>query len=140
MADGEQRDESVPPRVQRLWDAPIDVRVELGRTVIELDDAAHLEVGAVLDLDRGAPGPVDVYLGGLLFAQGEAVTVDGRYGVRLITVREAGEQADPGVDEEDAELFECEPIVLAEDQGEDGDAGDGAPAAITEDEIDALFG
>jgi flagellar motor switch protein FliN/FliY len=64
----------------------INLRVwaELGRARMPLGAALGLPVGAVLDLDRAADAPVDLYVNGMRFARGQLlVTDDGEWAVSL---------------------------------------------------------
>lgn len=60
----------------RVW-------AELGRTRMPLGRALALPLGAVVDLDRPADAPVDLYVNGLRFARGQLVVSDGEWAVRL---------------------------------------------------------
>jgi len=71
-----------------LDDALRDIRVrvwaELGRTRVSLGAAPALPPGAVLELDRKADDPVDLYVNGLRFASGRLVLTDeGEWALRL---------------------------------------------------------
>jgi flagellar motor switch protein FliN len=71
-----------------LDDALRDIRVrvwaELGRTRVSLGAAPELPPGAVLELDRKADDPVDLYVNGLRFASGRLVLTDeGEWALRL---------------------------------------------------------
>jgi len=62
----------------------INLRVwaELGRTKLPLGRALELPLGAVVDLDRAADAPVDLFVNGLCFAQGHLlVTDDGEWAI-----------------------------------------------------------
>jgi len=90
-ADGGARDERVA-----LDDALRDIRVavwaELGRARIPLGDAPEMPPGTVLELDRKAEEPVDLYVNGLRFASGTLVVCDdGEWALRLAEV--AGREA-----------------------------------------------
>lgn len=66
--------------------AEINLRVwaELGRTRLPLGQALELPLGAVVDLDRAADAPVDLFVNGLRFAQGQLlVTDEGEWAVCL---------------------------------------------------------
>jgi flagellar motor switch protein FliN/FliY len=64
----------------RVW-------AELGRTRLPIGDAIELPPGAVVDLDRPAEAPVDLFVNGLRFAQGHLlVTDDGEWAVRIESV------------------------------------------------------
>ena len=61
----------------RVW-------AELGRTRVSLGAAPELPPGAVLELDRKADDPVDLYVNGLRFASGRLVLTDeGEWALRL---------------------------------------------------------
>lgn len=82
-----------------LHDALRDIRVrvwaELGRTRIPIGRAPKLPAGTVIELDRKADDPVDLYVNGLRFARGTLVlTDDGEWALRLAEV--AGREADAG--------------------------------------------
>lgn len=87
------------PRDERsLAEALRDIRVrvwaELGRTRVSLGEAPELPPGAVLELDRKADDPVDLYVNGLRFASGRLVlTEDGEWALRLDEV--AGRTSGP---------------------------------------------
>ena len=64
----------------------ISLRVwaELGRSRMPLGSALGLPIGAVVDLDRTADAPVDLYVNGTRFARGQlVVTEDGEWAVSL---------------------------------------------------------
>jgi flagellar motor switch/type III secretory pathway protein FliN len=71
-------------------DAPhngtLDLRIELGRTCIDRDEALKLRTGSVVPLDNAAGGAVNLYAAGQWIARGEAVSLDGRLGVRIVEI------------------------------------------------------
>jgi flagellar motor switch protein FliN/FliY len=71
----------------------INLRVwaELGRTRMPLGSALGMPVGAVLDLDRAADAPVDLYVNGVRFARAQLiVTDDGEWAVALQSLESEG--------------------------------------------------
>jgi flagellar motor switch protein FliN len=65
-----------------LGDTTLRVWAELGRARMPLGKALSMPLGAVVDLDRGADAPVDLFVNGLRFAQGHLVlTDDGEWAV-----------------------------------------------------------
>jgi flagellar motor switch protein FliN/FliY len=64
--------------------AQLDLRIELGRAQMRREDLDRLRTGSVVPLDRLADDPVDVFVGGRLFARGQVVVVDHKYCVRVI--------------------------------------------------------
>lgn len=69
-----------------LHDVELGVTVELGRTKMLVRDVLALTIGSVVELDRTAGSPVDVYVNGTLIARGEVVVVDEEFGVRISEV------------------------------------------------------
>ena len=71
----------------------INLRVwaELGRSRMPLGAALGLPVGAVLDLDRTAEAPVDLYVNGVRFARAQLlVTDEGEWAVSLLSLESEG--------------------------------------------------
>ena len=64
----------------------VRVSVEVGSAAMRLADLLNLAEGSVVELDRQANDLLDIMANGTLIAKGEIVTVDGRYGVRVIDV------------------------------------------------------
>ena len=83
------------PHSQALEDVlgGISLRVwaELGRARMPLGGALGLPVGAVLDLDRTADAPVDLYVNGVRFARAQLlVTEEGEWAVSLQSLESEG--------------------------------------------------
>jgi flagellar motor switch protein FliN len=62
------------------------VSVEVGSASIKLSEVLGLTEGSVVELDRQANDLLDILANGTLIAKGEIVTVDGRYGIRVVDV------------------------------------------------------
>lgn len=74
----------------------LKVRVELGRVRLPLKEVLHLGPGSVVDLERLADDPVDIYVDDLLIARGEVLVVNDCFCVRVTEVfaqPELGEEA-----------------------------------------------
>jgi flagellar motor switch protein FliN/FliY len=69
-----------------LKDVALDVRIELGRTHMRLEDVLRLGAGAVVALDRLAGDPVDVLVNGQLIARGEVMVLDENFCVRVTEI------------------------------------------------------
>ncbi len=70
-------------KITKLLDVILDATVELGRTKITIEDALGLDVGSVVELEKIAGEPVDFYINDNLFARGEVVVIDDKYGIRI---------------------------------------------------------
>lgn len=78
---------------EALRDIRVRVWAELGRARVPLARAPELPPGAVVELDRNAEDPVDLYVNGLRFGSGRLVLTDeGEWALRLLEV--AGRGAD----------------------------------------------
>ena len=64
----------------------LELRIELGRTHVGRDEVEKLRTGSVVPLDNAAGDPVAIYAAGRLIARGEALVIDGKFGVRVVEV------------------------------------------------------
>lgn len=69
-----------------LFDVPLQVSVEVGRTRILLKDLLQMGEGYVVELDKLAGEPLDLYVNSRLIARGEAVKVGDKFGVKLTEI------------------------------------------------------
>ncbi|MCK5517537.1 MAG: flagellar motor switch protein FliN [Desulfobulbaceae bacterium] len=69
-----------------LYDIPLQVTVEVGRSKILLKDLLKMDEGYVIELDKLAGDPLDLYVNSKLIARGEAVMVGEKFGIRLTDV------------------------------------------------------
>lgn len=69
-----------------LLDIPLNVTVELGRTSMLINKMLHLAQGSVVELDKVAGEPVEVYINNKLLGKGEVVVVNERFGVRITEI------------------------------------------------------
>jgi flagellar motor switch protein FliN len=78
---------SSPPRdLEFLLDIPLLVSVELGRTKMLINDLLQLGQGSVIELEKLAGEPMEIYVNSRLIARGEVVVVNEKFGVRLTDV------------------------------------------------------
>ncbi len=66
-----------------LRDVQLDLKIELGRTHMHLDEVLRLKQGAVVTLDKLAGDPVDIYANGRLIARGEVLVLNDNFCVRV---------------------------------------------------------
>lgn len=72
--------------MQLLLDIPLEIVVELGRTKKKISEVLELSSGSILELDKMAGEPVDVYVNNKLVAKGEVVVIDEHFGVRITEI------------------------------------------------------
>lgn len=69
--------------LEMLMDIELPITLRFGSTQMALRDIAGLSAGSVIELDRGVDEPVEIMVNGHVVALGEAVMVQGAYGVRI---------------------------------------------------------
>ena len=76
----------------RVRDIPLEVTVELGRTRLLIRDIMDLSPGSIIELDKIAGEPVDLFANGMLVARGEVIVIDDNFGVRVTEIITAAER------------------------------------------------
>ncbi|RUM89210.1 MAG: flagellar motor switch protein FliN, partial [Thermodesulfatator sp.] len=74
------------PDLELILDIPLEVSVEIGRTKMILNDLLKLTQGSIIELNKMAGEPVEIYVNGRLMARGEVVVVNERFGVRITEI------------------------------------------------------
>lgn len=69
-----------------ILDISVPVSVELGRTNMLVKDILALSQGSIVELDKIAGTPVDLFVRGKLLAQGEVVVVDENFGLKITNI------------------------------------------------------
>lgn len=69
--------------LELLKDVDLDLRIELGRTQMYLEDVLKLKRGAVVALEKLAGDPVDVFVNGRIVARGEVLVLNDNFCVRV---------------------------------------------------------
>ena len=72
--------------LEAILDVPVTLSMEVGRTRIPIRNLLQLNQGSVVELDRAAGEPLDVFVNGTLVAHGEVVVVNDKFGIRLTDV------------------------------------------------------
>jgi flagellar motor switch protein FliN/FliY len=75
-----------PRDMDFLLDIPLMISVELGRTKMLINDLLQLGQGSVIELDKLAGEPMEIYVNNRLIARGEVVVVNEKFGVRLTDI------------------------------------------------------
>jgi flagellar motor switch protein FliN/FliY len=69
-----------------LLDIPLEVTVELGRTSMIINNLLQLSQGSVVELNKAAADPVEIYVNHKLLGKGEVIIVNERFGVRITEI------------------------------------------------------
>lgn len=72
-----------PAELDLLGDVQLNVTIELGRTRMLVEDVLRLSDGAVVELDKLAGDPVDVYVNERLIARGEVLVMNDNFSIRV---------------------------------------------------------
>ena len=72
--------------IELLMDVSVPVVAQLGGAEMQIRDILDLVPGSIIELDKLAGDPVDLYVRGKLFAQGEVVVVDDSFGIRVTKI------------------------------------------------------
>ena len=74
--------------IDLLRDVNLQVRVELGRTRMLVEDVLRLAADSVVELDKAAGDPVDIYVNGRHIARGEVLVLNETFCVRVSEIIE----------------------------------------------------
>ncbi|MFU8819105.1 MAG: flagellar motor switch protein FliN [Desulfurivibrio sp.] len=69
-----------------LLDVPLEVSAELGRTNLIINKLLQLTQGSVIELDKAAGAPVEIFVNRKLMGKGEVVVVNERFGIRVTEI------------------------------------------------------
>jgi len=69
--------------IDLLRDVQLSVKIELGRTRMYIEDILRLGEGSVVELDKLAGDPVDVFVNDRLVARGEVLVLNDNFCVRI---------------------------------------------------------
>jgi flagellar motor switch protein FliN/FliY len=80
------RSDSTKRDLDFILDIPLEVSAELGRTKLLINELLQLGQGSVVELNKLAGEPLEIYVNGKLVARGEAVVINEKFGVRLTDI------------------------------------------------------
>lgn len=72
--------------LELLFDVTLPLVVELGRTRLSVREILDLGPGSIIELDKLAGEPVDLYVNDVLFARGEVVVIEENFGIRITEI------------------------------------------------------
>jgi flagellar motor switch protein FliN/FliY len=87
----EKKEEPISPNIdlsklELLLDVPLELKVELGSTKLNLREILELHEGSMIQLNKLAGEPLDIYANGRLIARGEVVVIDENFGIRVTEI------------------------------------------------------
>jgi flagellar motor switch protein FliN/FliY len=72
--------------LKRILDIPLDVKVEMGRTKLLVNEIIQFGQGTVIELHKLAGEPLDMYVEDRLIARGELVVINENFGFRVTEI------------------------------------------------------
>ncbi|MDR1520443.1 MAG: flagellar motor switch protein FliN [Planctomycetota bacterium] len=82
-----------PANINMLYDVELEVKIELGRTMLSVEDILRLREGSIIQLDKDAGAPVDIYVNNRLVAEGEVLVLNDYFCVRVTNILSSKERA-----------------------------------------------
>lgn len=82
----ETRTNTQSRNIDLILDVPLNMSVILGRTQRSIKDVLSLEPGSIVELDKYAEEPLEIYVNGKLIAEGEVVVLDEKFGIRINSI------------------------------------------------------
>lgn len=83
---GESQPEEQSRNLDILMDVELEVVAELGRKTMTIKEILKLGKRSIIELDKAAGEPLEIFVNGHKFAEGEVVVVDDQFGIRLINL------------------------------------------------------
>ena len=78
--------DSQQANLEMIFDIPVSVSAELGKSVIKIRDLLNLSPGSVVELERLAGEPIDLLVNGVLIGKGDVVVVNENFGLRITEI------------------------------------------------------
>jgi flagellar motor switch protein FliN/FliY len=78
--------DATSPNLDVLMEVPVKVTVELGSCMMPMKDVLQLGSGSVVQLDKVADAPVDLYVNQRRIAIGEVVVVEDQFGIKITKI------------------------------------------------------
>lgn len=75
-----------------LMDIKLQLTVELGRTELSIKKVLELTRGSIIELEKVAGEPVELYANGKLIANGEVVVIEDNFGLRITSITDPDER------------------------------------------------
>ena len=75
-----------------LMDIKLQMTVELGRTELPIKKVLELTRGSIIELEKVAGEPVELYANGKLVAHGEVVVIEDNFGLRITSITDPEER------------------------------------------------
>lgn len=75
-----------PRNLDLIMDVPLELSVVLGKSKRTIKEVLSFSNGSIVELDKLADEPLEIYVNGKLIAQGEVVVINENFGVRITNI------------------------------------------------------
>lgn len=96
FAPSEQDPEQAAATLGLLHDVELNVKIELGRTRMYVEDVLRLNENSVIELDKAAGDPVDIFVNDRHVARGEVLVLNENFCVRISEIIQPAKPGDKG--------------------------------------------
>ncbi|HOK62347.1 MAG TPA: flagellar motor switch phosphatase FliY [Soehngenia sp.] len=79
-------DKKNPRNLDLILDVPLEFSVVLGKSKKTIKEVLSFGNGSVIELDKQADEPLEIYVNGKLIAQGEVVVINENFGIRITNI------------------------------------------------------
>ena len=83
MAETNDPQPKADNNLELLYSVPVELSVQLGSCMMPMKNVLELTPGTVVQLDKKADQPADLYVNDKLIAQGEIVVIDNTFGIKI---------------------------------------------------------
>ncbi len=80
--------------ISLIMDVKLPIKVRIGKKKMFLKDILNIDIGSVIELNQLVNDPLEILVDDHVIAEGEAVVVDGNFGVQITTIGTKKERAD----------------------------------------------
>ena len=94
FAPPEQDPEQAAATLGLLHDVELNVKIELGRTRMYVEDVLRLNENSVIELDKAAGDPVDIFVNDRHVARGEVLVLNENFCVRISEIIQPAKPGD----------------------------------------------
>lgn len=84
--EGGKEKVTVPRNLDLIMDVPLEFNVVLGKSKKTIKEVLSFSNGSIVELDRLADEPLEIYVNGKLIAHGEVVVINENFGVRITNI------------------------------------------------------
>ncbi|MBF0425629.1 MAG: flagellar motor switch protein FliN [Magnetococcales bacterium] len=82
----EEEKGGIPPNLELLMDVPLDISVRLGSVQMQIRNLLRLNKGSLIELEKEADDPLEIYVNDKLLAYGEVVMIKEKLGIRITDI------------------------------------------------------